>query len=107
MHMRQDVTVVFGVDEAVEILVPTGTPIGSHEEGRRWLDQAFQANGCEPLRASGKVLTADKLLAIAETVGRQRFDTDPAFRDAYARAGLAAVGKPVLRVDLVTGTISA
>ena len=103
--MRQDVTVVFGADDSVEILVPTGTPIGAHEEGRRWLDQAFQANGCEPLRASGKVLTADKLLAIADTVGRQRFDSDAEFRDGYARAAIAAMGKPVVRVDLVAGAV--
>jgi hypothetical protein len=99
--------VVFGVADSVEILVPAGTPIATHEEGRRWLDQTFQANNCEPLRASGKVLTADKLLAIADTVGKQRFDADPEFRDAYARAAIAAMGRPVIRVDLVAGAVVA
>jgi hypothetical protein len=105
--MRQDVTVVFGADDAVEILVPAGMPMAPHDEGRRWLDEAFHANQCEPLRASGKVLTADKLLAIAETVGRQRFETDTAFRDGYARAAIAAMGRPVVRVDLVAGSVIA
>ena len=105
--MRQDVTVVFGPGDAVAILVPAGTPVGTHEDGRRWLDQAFQANDCEPLRASGKVLTADKLLAIAATVGRQRFDADADFRAAYARAAIAAMGRPVVRVDVAGGAVSA
>lgn len=105
--MRQDVTVVWGPGEAVEILVPAGTAVGPHEQGRRWLDQAFQDNDCEPLRASGKVLIADKLLAIALAAGRQRFDTDAAFRDAYARAALAAMSRSVVRVDLVDGRVVA
>jgi len=105
--MRQDVTVVYGPGEVVEILVPAGTPIGPHEQGRRWLDEAFQANDCEPLRASGKVLTADKLLAIAAAVGRQRFEADAAFRDAYAVAALSAMGRPVVRVDVPAGHVSA
>ena len=105
--MRQDVTVVFAPGDVVEILVPAGTAIAGHAAGRRWLDEQFVANDCEPLRASGKVLTADKLLAIAATVGRARFDADAAFRDAYARAALAAMGRPVVRVDLPAGQVVA
>lgn len=105
--MRQDVTVVFAADDVVEIGVPAGTAIGSHDEGRRWLDEQFIANDCEPLRASGKVLTADKLLAIAATVGRRRFDADGVFRAAYAAAALAAMGRPVVRVDVAAGRVVA
>jgi len=52
------------------------------------------------LRASGKVLTADKLLSIAATVGLKRFTDDAAFRHGYALAAVSAMGKPVLRVDV-------
>ncbi len=105
--MRQDVTVVFAAGDSVEIVLPAGTVIGSHEQGRRWLDEQFVALDCEPLRASGKVLTADKLLAIAATVGRPHFDTDATFRAAYAAAAIAAMGRPVLRVDLPAGQVVA
>ena len=105
--MRQDVTVVFAPGDVVEILVPAGTAICSHDQGRRWLDEQFVANDCEPLRASGKVLTADKLLAIADTVGRKRFDEDAAFRAGYAEAAIAAMGRPVVRVDLVASNVVA
>lgn len=105
--MRQDVTVVFGPGEAVQIPVPAGQPLVAPDEARRWLDQQFVELDCEPLRASGKVLIADKLLAIALAAGRQRFDTDAAFRDAYARAALAAMSRSVVRVDLVDGRVVA
>jgi hypothetical protein len=65
------------------------------------------ANQCEPLRASGKVLTADKLMAIAESVGPQRFAEDKEFAHGYARAAVSATGgKSVVRVDLTAGRVS-
>ena len=45
-------------------MLPVATAQGmTSEEARRWLDEQFVANECEPLRATGKVLTADKVLA--------------------------------------------
>jgi hypothetical protein len=76
------------------------------DEARRWLDEQFLANDCEPLRPSGKVLTADKVLALAGAVGPQRFGDDAAFRDAFARAVVAALGKPVVRVDVEAGAVT-
>jgi hypothetical protein len=86
-------------------------PVGAEEampadEARRWLDQEFVANECEPLRASGKVLTADKLLALAGTVGPQRFESDPAWAAVYARATLAALGRPMVQVDVEGGAVT-
>jgi hypothetical protein len=70
------------------------------DQARRWLDEQFTANDCEPLRASGKVLTADKVLALADGVGPQRFEADVAFRDSFAHAGVSALGQAVVRVDV-------
>ena len=44
---------------------------GTHgaRAGRRWLDDQFTALDCEPLRASGKVLLADKVLTVAQAAG--------------------------------------
>ena len=39
------------------------------DEARRWLDEQFVALGAEPMRASGKVLVADKVLAVASAAG--------------------------------------
>jgi hypothetical protein len=97
--MRQDVFVRFGPRAEFEIPVHA-TPALSADEARRWLDEQFTANDCEPLRPSGKVLMADKVLALADGVGPQRFESDPAFRDAFARAVVAALGQAVVRVDV-------
>ena len=97
--MRQDVFVRFGPRAEFEIPVHPVAPLPP-DEARRWLDEQFVANDCEPLRHSGKVLTADKVLALADGVGPQRFESDPAFRDAFARAVVAALGQAVVRVDV-------
>lgn len=105
--MQKEVFIRFSADEE------TVVPLGAHEatltpeQARRWLDDQFVANQCEPLRASGKVLTADKLMAIAESVGPKRFAEDAEFAHGYARAAVAATGgKAVVRVDLTASRVS-
>ncbi|WP_088287089.1 hypothetical protein [Ideonella sp. A 288] len=103
--MRHEVFIRFSADQ--ETAVPLGASDAlPPEQARRWLDEQFIANDCEPLRASGKVLTADKLLAIATTVGAKRFETDAEFRVGFARAASGALGKPVVRVDVETNSIA-
>jgi len=97
--MRQEVFVRFGPRSEFEIPVHA-TPAMPADEARRWLDEQFIANDCEPLRPSGKVLTADKVLALADGVGPERFETDADFRDSFARAVVAALGQAVVRVDV-------
>jgi hypothetical protein len=103
--MRQEVFVQFGNDREFALLVAADNTM-SNADARRWLDQQFIANECEPLRASGKVLTADKVLALAVAVGPHRFAEDAAFAHDYARAALAALGKPLVRVDVDAGAVT-
>jgi len=103
--MQKEVFIRFGADQ--ETVVPLGASEGmSNEQARRWLDEQFIANECEPLRASGKVLTADKVLALAAAVGPRRFADDAAFAHDFARAALAALGKPLVRVDVDAGAVT-
>ena len=73
-----------------------------HEHARVWLDEQFTALQCEPLRLTGKVLTADKVLCVAQAAGEVRFrDAEhQAWAEAFARAASAALAKPVVTVDL-------
>ena len=103
--MRREVIVSFGPGSEVEIPVPA-TGLQASDEARRWLDEQFVANECEPLRASGKVLTADKVLALARGVGIETFEKDPAFRDAFAAAVVAALGNSLVRIDADTGSVT-
>ena len=73
-------------------------PMG-HEEARRWLDVQFTALDGEPLRPSGKVLLADKVLVVAREAGLRRLQ-DAVWREAYARAAHAVLGRPVIKVDV-------
>ena len=74
-------------------------PKFTHEEARRWLDDEFVRLECEPLRASGKVLLADKVLTVASAAGA-RLLADPAWSSRFARAAVAALARPVVRVDV-------
>jgi len=71
----------------------------SPEAARTWLDAQFVALGCEPLRASGKVLTVDKVLRVTEGAGPALF-ADEKWAADYASAVYAALGKPMIRVDV-------
>lgn len=104
--MRQEVIVRFGPRSEFEIPLHAGQALPAADEARRWLDEQFVANDCEPLRASGKVLTVDKILALAGAVGPQRFETDAAWSASFARAVLAALARPTAVVDVDGGAIS-
>lgn len=103
--MRQDLFVRFDARTEFETTLQ-GAAAMAPDEARRWLDEQFVANDCEPLRASGKVLTADKVLALADAVGPQRFRDDAAWREAFARAVVAALGQPLVRVDVEARTLT-
>lgn len=70
----------------------------ANDAARRWLDEQFVALECEPLRASGKLLLADKVVAVAREAGVQHF-SDAAWGAAFADAACAALGKKSLHVD--------
>ena len=78
-----------------------------HEQARVWLDQQFTELGCDPIRLSGKVLTADKVLLVAQAAGPKWF-ARPEHREwavTFARAVSAALAKPVVTVDVATMSI--
>ena len=104
--MRQEVFVGFGHGREVEIPVPAGVPMAA-DEARRWLDEQFVAHECEPLRATGKVLTVDKVLVLAGAIGPDRLEKDEAFRTAFGRAVATALGnRGVVRVDVEAGAVT-
>ena len=103
--MRPSVCIAFGAAE-VMVNLSAAEPAWPADEARRWLDEQFIANDCEPLRASGKVLTADKLLAIAQAIGRRGFEQDEALRLAFAHAALAALSRSVVRIDVDARSVS-
>jgi hypothetical protein len=88
------------LDKGVEFSfhVPEG-PALAHDAARAWLDHQFVTLECEPLRASGKVLTADKVLVVTQAAGAKLLG-DAKWSAEYVAAVSAALGKPMIRVDV-------
>ncbi len=96
--MHSEVSVRLAGHQDFRVDLKSAEPMG-HEAGRRWLDEQFIALDCEPLRASGKVLLADKVLTVARAAGASLL-ADPDWSLNFARAASAALAKPVVRVDV-------
>ena len=99
--MRSHVSVSWGDPATYRFDLEEVQPM-PHDQARHWLDEQFTALGCEPIRPTGKVLTADKILRVAEAAGEGHFQ-DAAHRDwamAFARAASAALAKPVVSIDV-------
>ena len=75
--MRSEVIVVLDGDREYRVDTQSLSPISS-DEGRRWLDQQFVSLECEPLRATGKVLLADKLVVVAREARNRPRGVKPA-----------------------------
>ncbi|HEY1391797.1 MAG TPA: hypothetical protein VFV25_00370, partial [Methylibium sp.] len=105
LHMRSEVVISFGPGQEISQALD-GLTTMSPEAARAWLDEQFVKLGCEPLRPTGKVLIADKLVAIAAAVGHARFVSDVAWARDYVRAASAALGKSAVRVDVPGLTIA-
>jgi len=101
--MHSEVTVTLAPGQEFHADLRAAEPLG-HEAARRWLDDQFIALDCEPLRPSGKVLLADKLLTVAHAAGT-RLLGDPEWLHVYARAATGVTGRPVVRVDVPGMTV--
>lgn len=102
MHSEVFVTLTPGNELRLDA---QGTAPMEHEQARRWLDDEFIRLECEPLRASGKVLLADKVLVVAQAAGARHF-ADAAWAARFARATAAALSRPVVRVDVPAMAVS-
>lgn len=102
--MRSEIKLVFAPGQELTLGVD-GSEVLSFDAARAWLDEQFVRHQCEPLRGSGKVLVADKILAVAAALGREAFD-DPALALDYARATIGALSKALVRVDIPRQSVS-
>lgn len=103
--MRSEVKVSFQGAAPVRINLDKEEPMPL-DAARAWLDRQFVDLGCEPpARPTGKVLSADKLVVVAEAAGPARFQ-DEAWAREYARAAAASLNRPMVHIDVPSMTIS-
>lgn len=102
--MRSEVTVTFQGQAPVRMDLGRLQPLAA-DAARLWFDRQFTELGCEPLRPTGKVLAADKVVVVAEAAGTGKF-ADPAWSNEFARATSAVLGKPVVHIDVPSLSIS-
>lgn len=91
------VTIRFAADREFPLRV---TEPAERTAAVRWLEDEFIRLGAEPVRASGKILLADRLLSIALAAGADAFETDPHWAGRYAANALAAIGQELVTVDV-------
>lgn len=102
--MRSEVSVTFKGASPLRIDLNEVQPM-PHDVARWWLDDQFTQMACEPLRPTGKLLTADKVVVIAQAAGPKKF-AEAKWSLEFARAASAALGKPVVHVDVPALSIS-
>ena len=102
--MRSEISVTFKGSAPFSINLDDVPPMPNNE-ARAWLDQQFTQMECEPLRPTGKLLTADKVVVVAQAAGSDKF-ADTAWAQAFARAASAALGKPTVHIDVAALSIS-
>ena len=102
--MRSEIRVVADNGQEFKFDLDQATPL-TPQAGREWLDAEFTRLECEPLRPTGKLLLADKVLVVARDAGPRRL-ADPEWGLTFARAAAATLGKPVIHVDLTAMTLA-
>ncbi|MDD2545084.1 MAG: hypothetical protein PHI55_02230 [Burkholderiaceae bacterium] len=102
--MHSEVSVTLTAHQEFRCDLAHEAPMAS-EAARLWLDAEFTRLDCEPLRASGKVLLADKVLTVAQAAGPALL-ADPAWFRDFARAASGALVRPIVRVDVPAMAVS-
>ena len=102
--MRSEVIVQLDARQEFRISLDALTPMAA-DAARQWLDQQFVALECEPIRATGKLLSADRVLCVAQAAGAARL-ADSTWANDFARAASASLGRPALRVDVAAMTVT-
>jgi hypothetical protein len=104
--MIHTVIVTFGPEQEFELHVDAGEVAGrTAEQARRWFDKEFLDLGCDLPNPVGKVLAADVVTCVARDSRAQRFQTDRAWAQEFARQAVALLGRALIRVDVAGGAI--
>jgi hypothetical protein len=95
------VTVVFSDGERLEFDVADADVARfSHDSAHQWLGREFEEAGCVPSNPVGKLLAADKIITLAKSRSRHTFESPTPWVRDYLAATAAALGRPMVTIDL-------
>lgn len=98
--MRSTVTIIFSERQRLEYVVDIEQTPDTQAQAMEWLEATWDRLGCEPLRHSGKVLILDKVLGVADSLGYSTFVQHEDRAREFAQQIAAALGRPVINIDL-------
>lgn len=102
--MRSEIRVVAGNGQEFRFDLEHAKAL-SHQAGRDWLDAEFVRMECEPLRPTGKLLLADKVLVVARAAGPALL-ADAEWGPRFAAAVAAALDRPTGLIDVPAMSVS-
>jgi hypothetical protein len=99
--MHQHVVVSFGENREFDFKVDrVAAAAPSAAAARQWFDEEFVALEADVPSPIGKVLQADRVLAVAKYSGERRFRDDPQWAKDYAKNAAALLDRDFIRVDV-------
>ncbi|QTD44811.1 hypothetical protein [Ottowia testudinis] len=102
--MRSEIRVIADNGQEFKFDLEHAAPL-TGPAGREWLDTEFTRLECEPLRPTGKLLLADKVVVVARAAGATLL-SDAAWGPQFAAAAAAALGKPTALIDARAMSVS-
>ena len=95
--MLHHVIVSFGKESQFDFRVAgEGLP----ESARAWFDHEFKALGCQVDTPTGKVLSVDRVLSVAQYAGEARFRDDVQWSRRFVENTATLLGRELIRVDV-------
>ncbi len=104
--MHHHVIVSFGKDNDLEFRFGAQDLAGTTaEQARRWFDREFVDFECDVATPVGKILLADRILAVARYAGERHFRETPDWAEQFAHNAALLLGKQLIRVDVANNTL--
>jgi hypothetical protein len=98
--MRSVVTFIFSPRQSLELVVELDADGEASEAAREWFDMIWTRLGCEPVRASGKVLLLDKILGVTNALGYEELSGNAGKAHELAIKPAQALDRPRVTVDI-------
>jgi hypothetical protein len=100
------ITILFNDGQAFEAQVDDADAARfSHDSAHQWLGREFEEAGCVPSNPMGKLLAADKIVTLAKSRTRAAFESRSAWVKDYLAATAAALGRPMVTINLADHTL--